>query len=160
MPTRPPFVFDSNSWRVLENFYPSRFPSFWAKFDGVVGTSDVVSVREVHNELDRRVRADWLRVWVKQHRTAFLDPTPAETLFVAQIFAVRHFQMLVGQEQLLKGQPVADPFVIACAHVRGGCVVTEEFLKPNAAKIPNVCEHFGVPWTNVEGFLAHYCWQF
>jgi hypothetical protein len=41
---------------------------------------------------------------------------------------------------------------IASARVRGGCVVTEEANKPNAAKIPNVCEHFGIHWTNVEGF--------
>ena len=160
MALRRPFVFDSNSWRVLENFYPSRFPSFWERFDGVVGSGEVVSVREVHNELDRLIRADWLCAWVKHHRSVFLDPTQAETLFVSQIFSVRHFQMLVGQEQILKGQPVADPFVISCAHVRSGCVVTEETFKPNAAKIPNVCEHFGVPWTNVEGFLAHYGWQF
>lgn len=160
MSSRPPFVFDSNSWRVLENFYPSRFPSFWSRFDEVVAAGDVVSVREVHNELDGRIRTDWLRSWVRQHRKVFLDPTGAETQFIAEIFSVRHFQALVGQEQLLRGQPVADPFVIACAKVRDGCAVTEEAHRPNAAKIPNVCDHFGVAWTNVEGFLAYYGWQF
>jgi len=50
--------------------------------------------------------------------------------------------------------------VIACARNRGGCVVTEEGLRPNAARIPNVCQHFGIDWTNVEGFLAHHDWEF
>ena len=49
--------------------------------------------------------------------------------------------------------PVADPFVIALAKVRDGCVVTEETMRPNAAKVPNVCEHFGIEYTNVEGFM-------
>jgi hypothetical protein len=48
----------------------------------------------------------------------------------------------------------------ASARVRGGCVVTEEKLKPKAAKIPNVCEHFGVHCTNVEGFLKQKGWTF
>jgi len=53
--------------------------------------------------------------------------------------------MLVTETQRLKGQPVADPFVIASAKVRGGAVVTEELKREHAAKIPNVCQHFDVP---------------
>ena len=33
-------------------------------------------------------------------------------------------------------------------------------MKKNAGKIPNVCEHFGVDWTNVEGFMAREGWTF
>ena len=90
----------------------------------------------------------------------FLTPDAEETKFVGEIFAVNHFQALVGEAQRLKGQPVADPFVIASAQARGGTVVTEEAMKPHAARIPNVCEHFGIPCTNVEGFLAENGWQF
>jgi len=68
--------------------------------------------------------------------------------------------LYVGEQQRLRGFPVADPFVVACARVRNGCVVTEEAKKPNAAKIPNVCEHFGLECTNVEGFMARNDWQF
>ncbi|HEX6902643.1 MAG TPA: DUF4411 family protein [Thermoanaerobaculia bacterium] len=44
--------------------------------------------------------------------------------------------------------------------MRGGCVVTEEANRPHAAKVPNVCEHFGVSCTNVEGFMARNDWRF
>jgi len=83
-----------------------------------------------------------------------------ETLFVSKIFSVRHFQYLVGQKQTLKGTPVADPFLIASAKVRKGCVVTGEKKKPNAAKIPNVCEYFGIDCTNLEGFMEREGWSF
>lgn len=80
--------------------------------------------------------------------------------FVAEIFRVAHFGQLIGERQRLKGMPMADPFLIARAHVLDGCVVSEESLKPHAAKIPNVCEHFGVRYQKVQGFLGEVGWQF
>lgn len=155
-----PYVFDTNSFRVLENYYPDRFPTFWRDFDEVVESGTVVSVREVYNEMERLTRTPWLMDWAKQHRTSFLVPTPVEMQFVAEIFRVPHFRTLVGETQRLQGYPVADPFLIACAGVREGCVVTEEAFRPNAARIPNVCQYFGVEFTNVEGFLDRMGWQF
>ena len=154
------YVFDTNSVRVLGNYYPDRFPSFWRRFEKAVGQGMVVSVREVYNELENLITKHWFFDWIKRHRSMFLIPGADETEFVRRIFEVPHFQVLVGETQRLKGQPVADPFVIACAHVRSGTVITEEVKKPNAAKIPNVCEHFGVPCADVEGFLAENGWQF
>jgi hypothetical protein len=89
----------------------------------------------------------------------FVVPTSEEAEFVAKIFTVPHFRILVGEKQRLKGQPVADPFLVACAHVRHG-VVSEEQEKPHAAKVPNVCKHFGVACTNGAGFLEAKGWKF
>jgi hypothetical protein len=79
---------------------------------------------------------------------------------VREIFSVHHFQQLVSKKSLLKGTPVADPFVIAAAKIRHGCVVTEETMKENAARIPNVCDRFSIPCLNVEGFLREKQWRF
>jgi hypothetical protein len=73
---------------------------------------------------------------------------------------VQHFQSLVGEKQRLRGSPVADPFLVASARYNEGWVVTEEVQKPDAAKIPNVCEYFGVHCTNVAGFLEQQNWKF
>ena len=64
--------------------------------------------------------------------------------------------------ETLHGTPVADPFVIACAKIRQGTVVTEERLKPHAAKIPNVCQHPGVsvPCIDLEDFMQKQGWSF
>ena len=40
------------------------------------------------------------------------------------------------------------------------CVVTQESERPHAAKIPNICEHFGVDWTNLKGFMERENWSF
>lgn len=153
------YVFDTSSVRVLGNYYPQRFPSFWRQFNEAADSGLIVSTREVYTELEHQT-SGWLWDWVRTRRSLFPVPTPEEQAFVREIFNVPHFRSLVGNAQRLTGKPVADPFVIAAARTRGGCVVTEEAKKPNAAKIPNVCEHFGIACVNVEGFLEQNGWEF
>jgi hypothetical protein len=105
------YVFDTNSFRVLGNYYPARFPTLWHRFNDAVARGLVISVREVYNELDLQLQDGWLRDWVEDHRGLYVSPTAEETVFLTQIFSVRHFQALVGEKQRLKGQPVADPFI-------------------------------------------------
>jgi hypothetical protein len=153
------YIFDSNVLiNLFRNFYRGRFPSLWQKFDTYVVSGQIVSVREVLNEIEGR--DDQLSEWAKQNRHIFVQPSPEELAFIAEIFKVSHFQMLVRTEERLKGKPVADPFVIAKAKTIQGCVVTDEILKPNAAKIPNVCDHFGVAHLNLEGFMEKENWTF
>ena len=87
-------------------------------------------------------------------------PTAAEGAFVAKIYRVSHFQQNIEQQKILKGGKNADPFVIAKAAVEGRAVVTMELLKPKAAKIPNICEHFGVKYLSLEGFMQKERWTF
>lgn len=154
------YVFDTTSFRVSRNFFPARFPSFWRDLDDLVSHGKVVSVREVFNELERQGITSHLQEWAKANKAIFMPPTPEETLFVSKIFSVRHFQQLLGEKQRLKDAPVADPFLIASARVRKACVVTEEKKKPNAAKIPNVCEYFAIDCTDLEGFMEREGWSF
>jgi hypothetical protein len=154
------YVFDSSSFRVLDHYFPQRFPSFWKRFNGSVQTTEIISAREVYKELKGQGIRPHLNDWIDLNKKIFLVPGPDETAFVGQIFAVRHFQQLVAERQRLKGIPVGDPFVIAMARARNGCVVTEESKKENAAPIPNVCEHFGVACCNLEVFMETKGWQF
>ena len=153
------YVFDSGTLiDLFRHYYPERFPTLWQNFDKLVSNAKVISVSEVGKELE-----DWedsLSEWVKNHREFFLTPTIAEFDFVADIFKIDHFQAMVRKKERLQGKPVADPFVIAKAKISGGWVVTQEKLKENASKIPNVCEHFGIPCINLEGFMEKENWTF
>ena len=91
----------------------------------------------------------------------FVTPTAAELEVVGDIFRVNHFQAMIRRKERLEGKPVADPFVIARAKcLENGSVVTTEKHTPHAAKIPNVCEHFEVEWTDLEGFMEREQWRF
>ena len=154
------YVFDTSSLRSLQHFYPSVFKSIWDGLDVLIQQKNLISTREVWNEIERQnVSADVL-AWAKQNKQIFTTPSAAELQFVAQIFQIKHFQNLIGEQQRLKGTPVADPFVIVCAKIKSGTVVTEEQLKPHAAKIPNVCAHFSVPCIDLEKFMQQQAWAF
>jgi len=153
------YVFDTSSLSELDAYYPDIFKSFWTRFDAAASAGDIISTREVKAELDRSGLSNVL-AWAKSNSAVFTTPNAAETTFVAKILAVSHFQALINTKAALNGTPVADPFVIACAKVNGGTVVTEEKPKPNAAKIPNVCAHFQIPCINLETFMRTMGWSF
>lgn len=154
------YIFDTNSLRIFGNYYPQVFPSFWSALDDLVSDGRFWSVREVRKELDLQNPIEHLAEWAQRQRGIFTSPTANEMAFVKAIFEVPHFQQLIGEKQRLRGLPVADPFVVAKAQAHSACVVTEESVKPNAAKVPNVCAHFGVKCLNVQGFLAELGWRF
>ena len=68
---------------------------------------------------------------------------------------------MIRKRERLQGGSVADPFVVARAKcLENGCVVTTEKYSPNAVKIPNVCEYFGIDCTNLEEFMEREKWRF
>jgi hypothetical protein len=154
------YVFDSNSLIALGSFYPSRFPTLWASIDGMIAAGTLISVREAHREIDAYADTDVITDWAKRNSNIFAPPSASESLFVAQIFSVPHFRTLISRQSMLEGRPVADPFVVAAARHYSGCVVTEERLRPHAAKIPNVCVHFSIPYMNLEQFMDMQGWKF
>ena len=145
---------------MLGSYYPEQFPSFWREFEQAVAAGKVLSVREVSRELARAARYPHLTDWVKSHQSIFTPPAQVEMRFVSEIFSVQNFQMLVNEKTRLNGHPCADPFIVARAKVINGCVVTEEKFKPNAARIPNVCQRFEVDVTNLQGFMEKEGWTF
>lgn len=154
------YVFDTSSIRVLSNYYPERFPSFWDKFNSLVQQKKIISAREVGKELRNQITKTHMIHWINANKSIFLTPTPEETEFISEIFLVRHFQQLVNRQHVLSGGPVADPYVIALAKIRDACAITEEEFKPNAAKIPNVCEHFRIECMNFERMMEQEGWKF
>lgn len=154
------YVFDNSPLSVLfKNYYRRRFPSLWEKFDVLVEDGDIVSTREVLREIEDGA-TDSLREWAAENGDIFTIPNAEEGAFVARIYAVPHFQQNIERQKMLKGGRNADPFVIAKAAVNGMTVVTMEQLRDNAVKIPNICQHFGVPWMSLEAFMEAEGWEF
>ena len=154
------YVFDTSAFIVLKNFYPTTFPTLWQRIDAFASDGTIISVREVFNELHNYNDEDFIQDWAKQYKAIFLKPENDELLVVQQILAIPHFQTLISNKAILKGTPVADPFVVAAGKIKDATVVTQESLKPNAAKTPNVCEHFKVHCINLETFMAQQGWTF
>ncbi|HUW75916.1 MAG TPA: DUF4411 family protein [Gallionella sp.] len=97
------YVFDTSSIRSLQHFYPSVFKTIWDGLDGLVQQQNLISTREVWNELERQNVSTEVLAWAKQNKRMFTTPNAAELQFVAQIFQITHFQNLIGEQQRLKG---------------------------------------------------------
>ena len=163
------YVFDTCSIRALQHFYPAIFGTIWQKINELVECEEIISTKEVERELGNQNISKDIQEWLKNRKSMFKKPTAEETEFVREILQTKNFADLIGKKQLLKEQPVADPFVVACAKQHNATVVTDEgwdrkkdslALSPNAAKIPNVCQHFGIPCIDLETFMNEQGWRF
>ena len=153
-----PYVMDTNSFIWLGGYYPVQFPSFWKKFDPCVDAGEVISVKMVRKEfMPRSPARKWLDDWVNRRSDMFHD-VGEETEFVRKIFEVPHFRALVPEKDRKRDIPIADPFVIAKAWHLKGSVITEEEYKQGAARIPNVCKHFGIKCMTFQEFMQEKKW--
>ena len=151
---------DTSACSVLASYYPQAFPSLWTELDSVAVNGTLTSVREVLNELKSSSRAEFLQTWAESHRSIFAVPDDNETVAVQEILAIPHFQSVISAKAMMRGSPVADPFIVANAMVHDAVVITEESYRENAAKIPNICEHFDVQCNNLEWFMIQQGWSF
>lgn len=154
------YVFDNSSFSTLKHFYPDVFLSVWSGLDDLYKAKQLISTREVWNELKNGNPDQHINRWLTPRKDLFQTPTAAEMQFVAEILKIKHFHALIGKRQILDGKPVADPFLIACAKIHEATLVTEEQYKAHAAKIPNVCEHFSIPCINLNEFMQQQGWSF
>ncbi len=153
------YVFDSNSFSEMSPYFPDIFPAFWAKFELALANGEILSTREVLLELTDGPQNHILE-WCNNNKSIFEVPNNAELEFVNKIFSINHFRQLISNKSILRGTPVADPFVIARAAILSGTVVSEESYKPNASKIPNLCQHFGIRCIKLGDFLRENGWAF
>lgn len=154
------YVFDTNIFIIIGHYYPNQFPSFWERLKKYINEEKITSTREVLNELKNRNEKEFMVEFINDYKHIFTIPTSGELSFVSEIFKIPHYQQIVHEKQRLKGTPVADPFVIAAAKVKSGCVVTQESFKENAARIPNICNHFGIDCIDMEEFMHREQWTF
>jgi hypothetical protein len=154
------YCFDNSPLSALfKSYYPTRFPSLWKRFDALVKDGGITSTREVLREIEDGPIEN-LRDWATKNPGLFPNPTAIEGAFVTKIYGVVHFQQNIEQQKILKGGKNADAFVIARAGVTKATVVSMETLRPNAARIPNICEHFSVPCLTLEQFMEQEGWTF
>lgn len=147
------YVIDTNVFINLGLYYPKRFPTIWETVDSLADSGDLVSVREVRRELENNCASDYVLDWVKKYRRIFHIPTNEECQIVTEIFKKNQYLGFVKKKNILKGMPVADPFIIAAAKAKGFCVVTQESNKAKGARIPTACADFDVDCIDLEEFL-------
>lgn len=146
------YLLDANTLIEAKNRYYSMTtcPAYWHWVQRSRGAGVVASIEPVGLELRRG--NDELAEWAKDQEGLFLavsdEATQQAFVNVAAHVAAQAAGMKPGAlEEFLNG---ADPWLIAKAlALNGAVVVTHEQFNPQIRRkysIPNVCQHFGVPW--------------
>ncbi len=128
------YVFDTSSMAVMDNYYEKTFKSFWLQLNQVVSSGELISVREVLNELQTMNNRPRITKWALSNRKVFVEPDEGDQKELKKILSYSGFRALVSKKSILKGSPVADPFVIAAASSRGGTVVVSFPVKRTVLK--------------------------
>ncbi len=150
------YVFDTGPFIDCRYYYPNIFKTYWNKLNQHAEIRDIISVREVYNEIQKG--SDIVSDWADQNSSIFEEPSAGEFEVVRDIMS-RHKE-LIRMLNFTGGRPVADPFIIAKAKVNGLVVVTQEKFRENAHKIPNICSEHGVEYMTLEEFMLNEGWEF
>lgn len=160
------YVIDNNSLsQIFKTLYFESFPTFWSGFNSFVEAGELLSTREVFNEIQRHNQVfQEVNNWIESssfHRSQFFTiPTVAELNVVREIFSINQFMPSISKKNYLRGYPSADPFIIAKAKVIEGTVITEERYCENAAKIPNICKKLGIRCITLRTYFVEKKWIF
>ena len=150
------YVIDTNALRTFFRFYYRQVtPELYDNLDRMIENKDLLSVKEVYNEMERQHKKDSdILKELKNIKHIFLEPTNEEEINIVQdIYKNINFRNNIKEKNILNGRPVADAFLVAKAKIENAVLITSEKFSPNAAKIPNMCAKYAVEYINYEQFL-------
>ena len=152
-----PYCFDTSSYiDCWSRLYPiDIFGGVWDRLEGLARAGEIVSPREVLEELSRK--EDGIHQWAKSRQELLFLELEADVQDATSAI-LDQFPLLVKASAQ---RTQADPFVIALAQVRGIAVVTQERPgKPDRPKIPDVCSALRVECMDVLSFIRSQGWTF
>lgn len=150
------YVFDSGPFIDCRYYFPNVFKTYWNKINQLAQNKDILSVKEVYNEILRG--SDIISEWAENNKHIFEKPITEEFGIVSEILS-KHRE-LIRVINFSGGTPVADPFIIAKAKVNNLIVVTQEKYRENAHKIPNICQELDVKYMTLEELMINEGWEF
>lgn len=148
------YVIDSSAlFDLKRNYPPAVFPGVWNHFNRMCDTLEIISVREVYNEIKRG--SDWLLTWADEHEKIFLRPTLEEQIFLNELQT--KYPHLIDYNS---DRPAADPFVIACAKHYILKIIQHEKIDHNKQKIPYVASKEGLTCLVLTELFELEKWEF
>ena len=157
---------DTSALIDVRRHYPNGAFGVWPAIERLIADHRLFAPVQVLDELDQF--DDELRPWLKRHRAMFRSATPEVVRTITEM------QGAIGPLGDVDRLPEpADPWVVAWSVVENDrlgrglfpcrCVVVahEGRRKPGGRrKIPDACDHFGIPYMRVLDVFAAEGWRF
>ncbi len=152
------YLLDANTFIQAKNTYyhMAVCPGYWRWIEAQSLIGDVASIESVRDELLKG--NDELHHWAQSNKDVFLPVSDVQTQdafgqIAAHAAALAPAMKPGALNEFLDG---ADPWLIAKAMSHNAIVVTHEKHDPQIKRkilIPNVCEHFSIPYINTFDLL-------
>ena len=94
------YVFDSNALMHLFDYYLNQFTTLWKCFYKYVDNGQIVSVREVRNEINGHYNKERrVNIWAKQFYY-FYNSYNGRNAFCTRNIQIEHFQVVISRKNL------------------------------------------------------------
>jgi Domain of unknown function (DUF4411) len=149
-----PYLVDTNFFIQAHrvNFPMDVVPGFWIKVKELADAGKIISIDKVKRELYNN--EDQLKIWCEDNlpKDFFKDSTGILNSYsqIVNWAATKDQYTQQALEKFLDADE-ADAWLIAYAHAQNISIVTNEVSarnSKNSIKIPDVCERFGVKYSN------------
>lgn len=130
------------------NMSKKTFSPIWEAFDELIKKGELITSSEILDEL----KDDDLIAWSK-HRKDFFVPLSKEIQDQVSVI-LKEYPTLIKMKSSSNSN--GDPFLVATAIVKNGCIVTNERSgdeKSGDYHIPNVCKGFNITYMDLHTFL-------
>ena len=158
---KPIFIIDSNSLITPYKLYYSfdLAPKFWNDIEQKIVDGSIVILDKVYDEL--LAGDDELSTWLSSIPDLSKLSHKDQSIVLAYGEVLNYIQTsgLYTQNALIEwsGNRIADPWIIASAKIHAQTVVTfeassgviSEKSPSSKPKIPDICKHFNVGYTNL-----------
>jgi hypothetical protein len=150
------YCIDSSSLIACRRLYPiERFPGLWGKLDDLATNGLLIAPEEVWFEINQG--SDSMTTWAAQWEAELKIAAGHDEFKMMQTIATDFPQ--ANYTTITEHR--ADPWVVAHAHTRGCCVVSEEGGTSDAVpKIPQMCAHYGIPHKKILKVMEAEQWTF
>lgn len=125
------------------------FRPIWNTFDELIKSGQLISSSEIQDEL----KDDDLICWAKEHKDMFVPLTKDIQEKVVEVLG--KYPTIIKMTSTSNSN--GDPFLVATAIIKNGCVVTNERSgdeKTYNYRIPNVCKAYNIECIKLRDFLS------
>ena len=130
------------------NMSKKTFVPIWKTLNALIENDELFTSAEILDEL----KDDDLLIWAKQHKKFFVPLTKDIQEYAVDV--LKKYPTLIKMKSSANSN--GDPFLIATAMAKKGCIVTNERSgdeKSGDYRIPNVCKGFDIKFMDLHSFL-------
>lgn len=161
------YVMDTNTLLALQNHYfPDVFINVWVDINNLIGQNEVISIKEVQEEItSREHKIYWDNIHLEHGKNFYQDLVNGEESEMRKIEELEIYHKIIIktnnrgrerewslQKEWGEGEAVADPLLICHGLKHGTTIVTTE--SPNKQlNIPHVCKELDVDCIGIREFF-------